>query len=385
MVRCVYDLSMRKKISAVGFLIFSLILIPPAVSVDGIGYVDSNEPAMYSLDKCATPTSMNCIESVGLVSENGDYSDGALSKYDSINKFVDSNGNTHYNGRSIWIANGKEIGIFATLDSLNSVLWKNSDTDIQYGSALRVSVNVEDPLNTKVRISVRTSWIRPQSIQLKMMDSEFKDEIIPGGHRWTVEGKGLPHSSFNYPRVAGASKEAADYDGVLFDFFVHHAGVDAKHGFWPPVCADQGYTVQTNNTNETGEPTWDFKEQTLQFGIFAPHLTAAGKINNGYFKFWTTDKFLNCKFPGNALTKAANLSVQILDEDGTPIVATTQISHANGEIKVLAAGFHFSSPKIVIRAANTKPLTLIKCQKSKVIKVVTGRAPVCPKGYQKVK
>jgi hypothetical protein len=376
---------MRKNIFITALFSLSVILIPPAISVDGIGYVDSPEPAMYSLEKCPTPTAMNCIESVGLVSEDGTYTEATLTTYDSINKFVDSNGNTHYNGVSVWSAQGKAIRLFATLDSVNSVLWKNSDSDIQYGAALRVTVNVDDPLNTKVRIKVRTSWIRPQSIQLKMNESEFNDEVIPGGHRWTVEGKGLAHSSFNYPRVAGSSQEIADYDGILFDFFVHHAGVDAKHSFWPPVCADQGYTVQTNNTNETGEPTWDVKEQTLQFGIFAPHLTADGKINKGYFKFWTTDKFINCKFPGNTLSKSANLSVQILDENGSPIVATTQISHANGQIKVLAAGFHFSSPKIVIRAANTKPLTLIKCQKGKVIKVVTGRSPVCPKGYQKVK
>lgn len=378
---------MRKFLVLVTAISIASVSIQPAFSVEGIGYVDGPNPASYTMEKCQSAASMNCIESVGLVNDDGTYTDAKLIDYDSINKVVDQNGNTHFYGQSNWIANEKTIRIRASLDSINSIIWKNSETDIQYGAAMRILVNVDNPLQTKVRIKARTSWLRPQSVQLKMYESEFMDETIPGGHRWTFEGKGLPYSSFNgsSSAAAAAGQEIADYDGILFDIFMHHAGVDAKHSYWPPVCADQGFTVQSNNTNETGEPSWDVKEQTLQFGILAPHLTTTGKLNIGYFKFWTTDKFLNCKFPGNSLSKSPKLEVQILDDKGTQLVATSQVSHQDGKIMVVASGFHFSSPRIVIRAASTKPLVLFKCQKNKVIKVVTSRTPQCPAGYKKVK
>jgi hypothetical protein len=378
---------MRKISIFIATISIALFSIQPANSVDGVGFVDSPDAASYTMEKCQTPTSMNCIESVGIVNSDGSYSDGELINYDSINTVVDQNGNKHFYAQANWLVNQKTIKISATLDSLSSVLWKNSETDFQYGAAMRILVRVDNPLETKVRVKARTSWLRPQSVQLKMYESEFQDESIPGGHRWTFEGKGLPFSSFNGSAAAAAAvgQETADYDGVLFDIFMHHAGIDAKHSFWPPICADQGFTVQSNNTNETGEPSWDVKEQTLQFGIRAPHLTAAGKLNNGYFKFWTTDKFLNCKFPGNSLSKSPKLEVQILDDNGTEMLATTQVSHQDGKIIVVAAGFHFSSPRIIIRAAKTAPIVMIKCQKNKTIKVVSGRKPVCPAGYKKVK
>ena len=378
---------MRKILVTLTAISIALFSVQPAHSVDGIGFVDSQDAASYTMEKCASATAMNCIESVGIVSSDGTYSDAELVNYDSINTYVDQNGNKHFYGQANWVVNQKTIRISASLDSLNSILWKNSESEIQYGAAMRILVKVDNPLETKVRIKARTSWLRPQSVQLKMFESEFSDESIPGGHRWTFEGKGLPYSSYNGSSAAAAAagQETADYDGVLFDIFMHHAGVDAKHSFWPPICADQGFTVQSNNTNETGEPSWDVKEQTLQFGILAPHFTTTGKLNTGYFKFWTTDKFLNCKFPGNSLSKSPKLEVQILDNDGTEIIATTQVTHQDGKIIVVAAGFHFSSPRIIIRAAKTAPIIQIKCQKNKTIKVVSGRKPICPAGYKKVK
>jgi hypothetical protein len=369
-----------------------------AVADDVMGVGSLDIPAVYALDKCSSATQLDCIESVGLLANDGTYSNATLSKSELSGTYVDSNGNKIYNGSTIWSATNKLITVRGSLETPQHILLKNSETDIHYGAALRISVDVENPLETKVRIKVRTSWLRPQSVQVKLNDSNFVDEIIPGGHRWTFEGKGLPHSSYDYSKgpvdITGMQK--ADYDAVLFDIFVHHAGIDSDHSYWPPICADQGYTVQSNNTNATGEPSWNASDQTLQFGIFAPHFTAAGALNNGYFKFWTTDKFLNCKFPTNTLSKSPNLAVQILYEDGTEAVATTQVTHANGKISVVAAGFHFSSPKIVIKplanetvAPTAKPkvtplVKSIKCKKGKTTKVITGVNPVCPAGYKKV-
>lgn len=394
---------MRKFTLSATSIALIFLSVMPAQSAGKLGVGDLSLSATYSLDKCQTKIELDCIESVGIVDKQGTYFDGEYLTGTAENVYIDSLGNQNYSGHTIWRAAGKDISLVSQLDTPNHIIDKFGGTN-HYGAALRIFTSVEDPLNTKVRIVVRTSWLKPQSIQVKEFESNYSDEIVPGGHRWTFEGMGLKHSSFNGARPAN-TEARADYDAILFDIFLHHAGIDANHSFWPPVCADKGYTVQSNNTNATGEPMWDPGSNSLIFGIFAPHFTTTGDINLGYFKFWTTDEFLNCKFPTNTLSKSPDLVVQILNEDGTETVATTQVTHTNGKIYLLAAGFHFSSPKIVLKASATaspapqasstatpsstnppiqKKFT-IKCQKGKSVKTITSARPQCPAGYKKVK
>ena len=280
------------------FLIITLagiliaINLQPAQSDDGMGVGDLNVQAQYALDKCQSNSQLDCIESVGIVDADGKYIDGIYKAAKLSSKFQDKYDNTIYVGETTWQAGSRIISINGQLDTPIHVIDVLKGTTLR-GAAMRIFIGVDKPLETRVRTTVRTSWLRPQSIQVKEFEADYKDEIIPGGHRWTFEGKGLSHSSFNGGGRRSADAKA-DYDGILFDIFIHHAGVDAQNSFFPPICADQGYTVQSNNTNETGEPSWDRRDETLVFGIFAPHLTAAGELNKGYFKFWTTDKFLNC-------------------------------------------------------------------------------------------
>lgn len=394
---------MRKMLTFLLTAIFLAANLIPAHSIDGMGIGDINVPAQYALDKCATEAQLDCIESVGIVSADGTYIEGIFQSAIFQRKFTDRFGNEIYVGETLWQAGEKKITLNGQLDSPVHVIDELKDKTLR-GAALRIYVNVSNPLSTRVRVKVRSSWLRPQSVQVKMFEADYKDEIIPGGHRWTFEGSGLAHSSFNSGGRRPDSAKA-DYDGILFDIYIHHAGKDSENSYFPPICADQGYTVQSNNTNETGEPMWDRRAETLIFGIYAPHLTAAGELNKGYFKFWTTDKFLNCKFPTNTLSKASDLKVEILYEDGTQAVATTQVTHKDGKIFVLAAGFHFSSPKIVITPDKsvvalpkavvtptpTPSATAVKsakititCQKGKNKKKLTGLKPICPSGYKKV-
>ena len=397
---------MRKTVISVITTSLIALSLTPAYSEGNLGVGDLNAAAVYSLDRCHTDTEMDCLESVGIVDTEGRYEGATYLSGNLENTSKDSLGNTIYHGRTFWKAPDKNISIVAQLDTPNHIIDKVKQNEYHYGAALRIFTTVEDPLNTKVRVKVRTSWLKPQSIQVKEFESSYSDELIPGGHRWTFEGMGLKHSSFNGPWPSSPEAKA-DYDAILFDIFIHHAGVDSNHSFFPPICADKGYTVQSNNTNATGEPMWDRSSESLIFGIFAPHFTTTGELNLGYFKFWTTDEFLNCKFPTNTLSKSPNLVLQILNEDGTESVATTQVTHVGGKISLVAAGFHFSSPKIILKVdktaspsvsaspapstsstALTKPIVKkisITCQRGKVKRVVSAISPKCPSGYQKIK
>jgi hypothetical protein len=102
--------------------------------------------------------------------------------------------------------------------------------------------------------------------------------------------------------------------------------------------------------------------------------------------------------------------VQVVNENGTPQVATTAVSMKDGIIDISASGFHFSSPKIVAKKALnsgisnvsnenlkddwteispaatpivTQKKTVIVCLKGKTSKRISGVSPKCPSGYKK--
>ena len=377
---------------------------------------DMTIPASYLIESCKSPLEFECFESVGIVDSNGSFIPGVVVSEKSDLNPTAQNGNTTYNGSSTWAVNQTSVTIsaFAQTPSYKGCL--------STCSSLRIHVSVPDPLNTKVRFVLRASWLKPMNIQMKALDSDYKYEKIPGGSRWTMEGKGLPFSDFIFNANESATfmdkfsqPIKADTDGTLFEFFLHHAGKSATDSYWEPICADKGFSVQSHNTNMTGDPYWDAVNNALVFSIFAPHFKSTGEMNTGYFKYWTSHEFMDCKYPNNTLTKAPKLTIEILNEDGTKSVATTAISNKNGNLYFVASGFHFSAPKIMIKAEQavlasatqsepqttvvspsptpsqipvkpmiglSKKLT-INCVKGKITKKVTAVSPKCPAGFKK--
>jgi hypothetical protein len=367
---------------------------------------DFTVPATYVLTKCISATELDCIESVGILDSQGVLLPGTL-KSETVSETPRiSSGNSIYTGNSIWLVGDKEVNLAGTIDSPNSKGCSGTC------AALRIFIDVADPLTTKVKLVFRTSWLRPMNIQFKAQQSEYKFEKIAGGSIWTFEGMGMPFSDYRWSSVdeLNAKKKAdakADVDSTLFDLFIHHAGKSLVDSYWDPKCSDKGFSVQSHNTNETGDPIWDSANESLIFSIFAPHFRKSGELNSGYFKYWASHDFMDCKYPGNTLTKAAKLTLEIVNEDGTSNVATTAVMNKDGSLNFFASGFHFSAPKILIKAdksvqaatpsptpspsasataatlVNPPKLISISCVKGKITKKVTGLKPKCPAGYKK--
>ena len=365
---------------------------------------DFTVPATYVLTKCTSATELDCIESVGILDSQGVLVAGTL-KSETVSETPRiSSGNSIYAGNSIWLVGGKEVNLAGTIDSPNT---KGCNGTC---AALRIFIDVADPLTTKVKLVFRTSWLRPMNIQFKAQQSEYKFEKIAGGSLWTFEGMGMPFSDYRWSSVdeLNAKKKTdakADVDSTLFDLFIHHAGKSLIDSYWDPKCSEKGFSVQSHNTNETGDPIWDSANESLIFSIFAPHFRKSGELNSGYFKYWASHDFMDCKYPGNTLTKAAKLTLEIVNEDGTSNVATTAVMNKDGSLNFFASGFHFSAPKILIKAEKTVPAALpsptpspsapvatavkptklisIVCVKGKITKKVTSAKPKCPTGYKK--
>jgi hypothetical protein len=349
----------------------------------------------FHLVACSSPAELDCVESFGFLDKSGTYVD-AQSTATPLREFVGQNGNKVRQQFTNWSATVDGETKSATLDvplqSPKYVIFTNPDGTPRYGASLRPWVDSADLLNTRVRFKIRTSYLIPQNVQLVAEASDFSQTKIAGGNLWMFEGKGTPvsnYSDYSAPEKKNFSAQA-DLDTSTLHFIIHHGDKDLNRGYWPAECGDKGYTVQAFNSNSAGSPWWNPSTKSLDFAIQSPHLKASGAANLGFFKLWTTDEFVNCKWPGNTLTSSPKLEVRIVSEDGESQVATSEVSHKDGKIFVSASGFHYSAPTIKLipvspPAAPKAKVKTITCQKGKAVKKVSGTAPKCPSGYKREK
>lgn len=383
---------MKKALTVSSVLALALVLSGITSANGASGPKDFSGSTEYHISVCENAFELDCVESFGFLNKAGEYVP-ASAQPGNYFQHVGLNGNRVEGQNVTWTAtvDGKAVSaIFdSALQSPKYVLGTRADGTLHYGAALRPWVSSSDLLNTHVRFKIRTSFLIPQNVQLVAEESDFSQTPIPGGNLWMFEGKGTPVSNYTSdyqaPEKSNFSAKA-DVDTSTLHFIIHHGDKDLTRGYWPAECGNKGYTVQAFNSNAAGSPWWNSKEKTLDFAIMSPHTKASGAPNIGFFKLWTTDEFVNCKWPGNTLTSSQKLEVRVVNEDGTNQVATSQVLHKDGKIFVSASGFHYSSPTIklvpVVAATAPQVKKIITCTKGKVVKKVTASAPKCPKGYK---
>lgn len=401
--------------------IVSAVLLSLLISLSGMTPVSAAPQKMdfsgsdeYHLVECETASELDCVDSFGFIDSAGKYVP-ATGKLQPGGDFVGQNGNQIHQQRTTWSATVDGKVKIATLDvplqSPKFVIFKQPDGGVHYGASLRPDIQAPDLLHTEVRFKVRTSYLIPQNVQLVAEDSNFSQTKIAGGNLWMFQGRGTPVSSYmdySAPDKRDFSAKA-DADFSTLHFIIHHGDTDLSRGYWPAVCGDKGYTVQAFNSNSAGSPSWNAQTQSLDFAIQSPHTKADGSANFGFFKIWTTDEFIDCKWPGNTLSSSPRLEVRIISEDGETQTSINEVLHKDGKIFVSASGFHYSSPTIkllpagaaapVVAAPSASPtaspnptpsktaiakpkLIAINCVKGKTVKKVTGAAPKCPAGFK---
>ena len=142
-----------------------------------------------------------------------------------------------------------------------------------------------------------------------------------------------------------------------------------------------------------GPPKFDQAEQSLNYTVGASHLDTKGDLFKGYYQLNLRSDVARCLYGfGSAPIQA---KIEVSSSDGTPSVATTVITEKDSWLKMTAAGFTFSTPKIRVKlsqeaeatpAASPKPFIqkrTISCVKGKASKNVTALKPKCPAGFKK--
>ncbi len=397
---------MKKSLSFLAILGFAASLsggVPAFADPSKYDFSGSDE---YHLVQCETASELDCVESFGFIDSSGKYV-AATGTRKSGGTFSGQNGNQIHGQTTNWSATvdgkTKTAILDVPLQSPKFVIFRNPDGTAHYGASLRPWVDSSDLLNTHVRFKIRTSFLIPQNVQLVAQDSDFSQTSIPGGNAWMFEGRGTPvsnyTSNFDSPDKNNFSAKA-DVDTSTLHFIIHHGDKDLTRGYWPAECGDKGYTVQAFNSNGAGSPSWNSQTQSLDFAIVSPHTKADGSPNTGFFKLWTSDAFINCKWPGNTLSSAPRLEVRIISDDGETQTSVNEVLHKDGKIFVSASGFHYSKPTIqLIPATDSTPTQespklplpiksrnlTINCLKGKTVKKVTGTSPKCPAGFKIMK
>ena len=126
--------------------------------------VDPSKRLIASLKPCATDLDLACIDYVGLVAADGTVTPQKFLKYQAQSNTVDSNGNPTERGTSLF----ENVSVEAQLETPKHVIFKTMT-----GGAMRLFLSPDARhAKSKFKIAVRTSWLKPQDIQLKVLDAD---------------------------------------------------------------------------------------------------------------------------------------------------------------------------------------------------------------------
>ncbi len=159
----------------------------------------------------------------------------------------------------------------------------------------------------------------------------------------------------------------------------------------------------TNGNGCFSGVSFDQASQQIVVGIGNTHFDENGNPIQGWFNLTVRGSRAKQWWGIDPATAANSVQVQVVYEDGTSVVASTEAKYDAGKDVIIlqSQGFHFSSPTlrvglkkavateavpvtpVVATPINTIKKTTVTCVKGKVSKKVTAVKPACPKGYIK--
>lgn len=177
-------------------------------------------------------------------------------------------------------------------------------------------------------------------------------------------------------------------------------------------CQALKYVSVVSNAFWTSFPTWDAASGNVLVTLGGPHFKSDGSLNLVTFQAKITTEMAKCLW-GIDLSNQTKAEFSLTYNEGGKAEVQTLVAHLDGNVYVLTvAGIHLSSPTLGVRlnqqstAApkvdtstssttgtpnNSKDLGVtqktvksvsIVCQKGKISRKITGKAPKCPSGYK---
>lgn len=357
---------------------------------DDIATIVITKPSNYLLGICATDTQIDCLEPTILVSHaDGTTSKAILIDSPSRTSVIETPNLSGGGFHRFKVASGAADGYLREFNV--SVSLTTSPENPLTGLAVHVvgagkklqnsecEANLSklcsrynlDPEDT-FRISVRLQEMPIQWLSAHAQNADILSEKLVSGNRWVLSGSqtlvgwnpGLWWSVVAF----STTKTSALTESII-------------------QCSKFGVVFKSSNEVSGGMPSWNEKTNSLDFGVFGPHLDANGDLNKGFFKARIPKKWLDCVYPKNSLSTADVITVNIVYDDGAIQIATTRTRVNDEMIEIEVPILHFSSP--TIRVANaayvsqqtSKPAPKASsCVKGKNRKQISGNK--CPAGWK---
>ena len=359
----------------------------PAADAPGQG------PMFSEITKCTSERELNCVESISLVSDSGKVTNGRIVTRGTPEPWpqVDpesgdfglSKGHGVYRGDTWQIPGLKNewgtdyLRPLIRLSEPGVQMTENGDVwdipaglsiELVPGSARDSSKDQDLPVpdakgcgkpgkpetcrklasldpSQKLRVVVRTSWLRPSWANAFLGDIRMTMEPLgTEGSRVVAEGKPLARVDNYFPKFT-APGDLPDYD-----FYLWGANFkDANDPYFPELCLGERFPVFSTNAGQWGIPDWDPEAQELRTPLSGSHFNAKGKLFRGSFDALIPLELAECLWNINPRQLKDRLSIEVYAEDGDEQAATSSLTTRGGYLRIAARNFHFSKPTIVIK------------------------------------
>ncbi len=375
--------------------------------------IDPSLPGNIWFDQCKSATELDCIESLGIIKSDGTVVPGKPTGFSHPDTLIASRENkqsgiwgtpqihpnatwelpglqTEYGNDFVITEFSMNSGANQWYDPISNVIYPPSGvTSMRFAMLAVPSIvgfvgnhwgvpltnfnhtcvtqNYASPMDCQrtanfnpeqnIQAILRFSHYRAASLQSNLMENQYKvEELGNGATRVTVSGKPMNHpyfvDSLTLPRDY-FSRTAVDAISNIWEVNT----TDRTDGFVPSNCQDKGIPIATGNMYSQSVPSWNKDEGTLAVNVWAPHLAPDGSPYLGYYEGNFTTEFISCVWGLKPEEIANQFSISIVNpDDSTESVATLSLSKTTNGIRLVAAGFHYSTEKIVFKRSANKPV-----------------------------
>ena len=377
------------KISAL-ILLFSGLSTTPSKSAER-SRVDITKPMVAGLTKCLSTTQLDCIDSINVLTANGQRLIAKQISFDPGLELDDAKQEVEY-GESIWeyttsAGAANSFGITATLftptylisgssesveveigqegeteeeESESTTTKEKIDTDTRFFEPKLVIQASFDPTTSQpnrkkllageqLEIVIRTSWLNLEDVYLPGRNSSIKVESITGGSRVTLAGSEvtLYERQGTRNRITGT----VTYSIVTkqdFEFTVVHP----KNG--AVACADKGYKFSTTNGSSLSLAD-EQAVNSLKFNASGYSYLPNNSLNKGYAIIKIPLDWVACKFPTSDFSFGEKFDVKVATTDGSNIAQnpTSKAVLTGRTLEVTVENFHFARTEILIETDAT--------------------------------
>lgn len=227
-------------------------------------------------------------------------------------------------------------------DGDNPMLWPDDvncdpsqlETCVVYGPAL--------PDGLKVRVTIRTSWLRPVFADGWGEENSIRTTPVDGGSLWTFTGEEVlaPLADADWP-----DRKPVPSMTPHFGFMVTHADPAWDQTILSDDCVDFGFPTTYSNGTWGGPPMWDAETQAIDFNKGAPHRNVDGSLYRGVFVADIPTDWIECRW-GLPRFRATDFRIEVTSEDGEDVPSTRSLRVRKRTLSMVVTGFHYSSPTI---------------------------------------